>query len=335
VLGLLIRRLLLLIPILLGLTVLLFVIARLLPGDPVALAAGPQATPAQIDALRAEFGLDQPIWIQYFNYLIGLLQGDFGRSVMSRRPVVDDLMTFLPATVELVIAGLFIAVIVGVPLGLLAAVNKNRPLDYLARFTSLFALSTPQFFIGLILQIVLGMMLNLLPLGGRFSFIAMPPPAVTGFMTVDSLIALDFGSFWSALVYLFLPALTLSLSPMATLIGMMRSSAIEVMQLDYVRTARAFGLPPAKIIFKHVFRNAFTATLTVIGLYFGWMLGGTVVVETVFDWPGIGLYATKAIVAQDFMPVIGVALVVGAMFVVTNILVDMLYRLLNPRAGNS
>ncbi len=334
-LGLFIRRLLLLIPTLLGLTMLLFVIARLLPGDPAALAAGPQATADQIAALRAEFGLDQPIWVQYGKYLLNLLQGDFGRSVLSRRPVAEDLLTFLPATLELVTVALLIAVLVGVPLGLLAAVKKDGPVDHMARGLSLLALSSPQFFVGLMFQIFFGMMLSLLPLGGRFSFIAMPPPTVTGLLTVDSLIALDFNAFGSALLYLILPAVTLSLGPMATLLGMMRSSTIEVLQQDYVRTARAFGLSPYKIVAKYVFKNAFMATLTVIGLYFGWMLGGTVVVETVFDWPGIGLYATKAIVSQDFMPVIGVALTVGAIFIVTNIVVDMLHRLLNPKAALS
>jgi peptide/nickel transport system permease protein len=325
------RRLLLVIPTLIGLSILLFVISRLLPGDPIALAAGPQASPAEIAALRAQFGLDQPVWVQYLRYVTGLLHGDLGRSVMTQRPVAADLLTFLPATIELVVVALFLAVVIGVPCGLLAAVWRNGPFDYFARFLSLFSLSTPPFFSGLLLQIAFGMTLRLLPVSGRFSMMELPPDPVTGFMTIDSLIAGDLNAFGNSLVYLLLPAVTLSLSPMATLIGVMRSSTLGVLQQDYVRTARAFGLSPAKIVFKYVFKNAFSATLTMIGLHFGWLLGGTVVVETVFDWPGIGLYATKAIVSQDFMPVVGVALAVGALFIAVNIVVDLLYFVLNPK----
>jgi peptide/nickel transport system permease protein len=327
----LVRRLLLLVPILLGLTLLLFVISRLLPGDPVRLAAGPQASAAQVEQLRREFGLDRPVAEQYLSYLGKLVQGDWGRSVMSRRPVLEDILTFLPATLELVVAALVIAVGFGVPLGLMAAVRRNRATDYLVRFFSLLSLSTPQFFLGLMLQLSLAMALQLFPLGGRFPFVILPPPRVTGLLTVDSLIALDFPAFLVALRYLALPALALCLSPMATIIGLMRASTIGVLGQDYVRTARAYGLPERLINFKYVLKNAFGATLTVIGLYFGWLLGGTVVVETVFDWPGIGLYATKAIVSQDFMPVIGVALVVGLLFLIANIVVDMAYRLINPK----
>ncbi len=330
-LKILLRRILLLIPTLIGLTLLLFAISRLLPGDPVRLAAGPQASAATIEQMRVEFGLDRSLAEQYLGYLGNLVQGDWGRSVMSRRPVGTDIATFLPATLELVIAALALAACIGVPLGLIAAVRKDRISDYAVRFGSLFALSTPQFFLGLMMQILFAMVLRMFPLGGRFPFVATPPHQVTGLLTVDSLLALDFRSLGLALLHLSLPALVLCLSPMATIIGLMRSSTIGVLQQDYVRTARAFGLSERRINFKYVLRNAFGATLTVIGLYFGWLLGGTVIVETVFDWPGIGLYATKAIVSQDFMPVIGVALVVGLLFIVTNIVVDLLQRVVNPR----
>ncbi len=330
-LRLLLQRLVLLVPVLLGLTMLLFAIARLLPGDPVGLAAGPQASPERIEALRKEFGLDRPVWEQYWDYLVNLTQGDLGVSVMSRRPVADDIANFLPATLELVIAALVLAVVAGVPLGLLAAVHKNRAVDHFTRVFSLAALSTPPFFLGLLLQIAFAMSLNMLPLGGRFPIIELPPERVTGLLTVDALIALDWEAYILALKHLALPAITLCISPMATIIGLMRSSTIEILQQDHVRTAHAHGLSPSKIHFKYVLKSAFGATMTVIGLYFGWLLGGTVIVETVFDWPGIGLYATEAIVSQDFLPVIGVALVVGLMFVVSNIVIDLCYLLINPK----
>lgn len=329
------RRLILLVPVLVGLTVIMFVIARLLPGDPVALAAGPNATRAEIEAYAREFGLDQPLLVQYWHYATGLLTGDFGVSIFTRRPVAMDLATYLPATLELVFAAMALAIIVGIPTGLAAAVWRNRWPDYTSRVAALAAISMPRFFLGLLLQLVFAMWLYMLPLGGRFPIILDPPPFVTGFLTIDALIAGDLGAFATACRHLLLPALAMSLSPLATIMRMMRASTIEVLQQDYVMTARAVGLSPRLIVFKYVLRNAVSSTLTVIGLYFGWLLGGTVLVETVFDWPGIGLYATKAIVAQDFMPVIGVALVIGLLFVVANLVIDILYGLINPKVRYS
>lgn len=327
----LLRRLLLLIPVLLGLTVLVFAIARLLPGDPVALAAGPNASPAEIAAYGREFGLDRPLWEQYLRYLGGLLQGDFGVSIYTRRPVIEDLRAYLPATLELVLAAMTLAVAIGLPVGMWAAVQRDRWPDYLSRVLALGAISMPRFFLGLLLQLGLAMALGLLPLGGRFPITEELPLRVTGFLTVDSLLAGNFTAFWIACQHLLMPALAMSLSPLATIMRMMRGSTLEVLQQDYVLTERALGLPQRLIITKYVARNAISATLTVIGLYFGWLLGGTVLVETVFDWPGLGLYATKAVVTQDFMPIIGVTLVIGTLFVLVNLLVDLLYGLINPK----
>ena len=329
------RRLLLLIPVIIGLTIIMFAIARVLPGDPVGLAAGPNATPAEIEALAREYGLDQPIWTQYLNYVAGLAHGDLGTSLLTRRPVAADIAAYLPATLELVIAAMAIAVVVGIPLGLVTAVWRNRWPDYLSQVGAIGAISMPRFFLGLLLQLCFATWLMWLPLGGRFPIIMIPPPKVTGFLTVDSLIAGDFKAFWTALRYLALPAIAMSLSPLATIMRMMRASTIEVMGQDYVTTARALGLPRGKIMLKYVARNAISATLTVIGLYFGWLLGGTVLVETVFDWPGLGLYATKAIISQDMMPVIGVALVIGLLFVLANLVIDLLYGVINPKVRYS
>jgi len=329
-LGYLIRRLLLLVPVLLGLTIIIFLITRLLPGDPAGLAAGPHATRAQVEEIAREFGMDQPLLLQYWRYLTGLLSGDWGRSLMTRRPVFEDIAIFLPATVELVLAALLLAVLVGIPLGLLAAVTRNRWPDMLARATSLAAISMPRFFLGLMLQLGFAMSLALLPLSGRFPLVLDTPPTVTGLLTIDSLIAGDMEAFQAALRHLALPALAMCLSPLASIMRMMRASTIEVLQQDYVLTERALGLSPRLILFKYVLRNAVTSTLTVIGLYIGWMLGGTVLVETVFDWPGIGYYATQAILNQDFMPIAGVALCIGMIFVVMNLVVDLLYGVVNP-----
>jgi peptide/nickel transport system permease protein len=325
------RRVVLTIPVLIGLSILVFAIARLLPGDPVQLAAGPNASPAEIADVAREFGLDRPLIVQYWDYATGLVQGDWGRSIFTRRPVAADLAAYLPATLELVLAAMLLAILIGIPAGLMAAVHRDRWPDYISRAVSLGAISMPRFFLGLLLQLLFAMWLGLLPLGGRFPLILDPPPFVTGFLTIDALIAADLEAFTTALRHLTLPAFAMCLSPLATITRMMRASTLEVLQQDYVTTERALGLSQRLIVFKYVFRNAISATLTVIGLYFGWLLGGTVLVETVFDWPGIGLYATQAIVTQDFMPVIGVTLVIGMLFVSVNLVVDLLYGVINPK----
>jgi peptide/nickel transport system permease protein len=330
-LGYILRRVLLLVPVLLGLSLLVFAIARLLPGDPVTLAAGPNATAADVAQVAREFGLDKPLPLQYWNYLTGILHGDFGVSIFTRRPVAEDLAAFLPATLELVLAAMAMAIGLGIPLGLMAAVFRNRWPDFLSRTVSLGAISMPRFFLGLVFQLFFAMWLGWLPLSGRFPLIEEPPPAITGLLTVDAMLSGQFHALGVALAHLALPAIAMALSPLATIMRMMRASTIEVLQQDYVLTERALGLSQRLILFKYVLKNAISATLTVIGLYFGWLLGGTVLVETVFDWPGIGLYATQAVLTQDFMPIIGVTLCIGAIFVTVNLVVDMLYGLLNPK----
>ncbi|MCR8548194.1 ABC transporter permease [Salipiger sp. P9] len=330
-----IRRVAMLVPMLLGLSLLLFVVARLLPGDPVGLAAGPNATPELIERLRAEFGLDQSLPMQYWTYLTGLVQGDWGQSVFTRRPVFEDLMTYLPATLELVIAALVIAIVLGIPLGLLTAVYRNGVLDYVTRTVALGGIAMPRFFLGLLLQLGFAAWLGWLPLAGRFPLIGFPPEHVTGFYTVDAVLSGDWEGLRLALAHLAMPAFAMSLSPLATIMRMMRASTIEVLQQDYVLTERALGLSSRLILFKYVLKNAMTSTLTIIGLYVSWLLGGTVLVETVFDWPGLGLYATQAILTQDFMPVIGVTMVIAMIYLVTMLLVDLLYGVFNPKVRYS
>jgi peptide/nickel transport system permease protein len=325
------RRIVLLIPVVVGLSMLVFAIARLLPGDPARLAAGPNATPAEIAEVVQTFGLDKPLPVQYWNYATGLMRGNWGRSIYTRRPVLQDLEVYLPATLELVTAAMVLAVVLGVPAGMLAAVYRDRWPDVLSRTVSIGAISMPRFFLSLLLQLAFAMWLGWLPLGGRFPVTEDPPRFVTGFLTIDGLLAGDLHATWLALQYLALPAFAMCLSPLATITRMMRASTIDALRQDYVLTERAQGLWPHVILFKYVLRNAISATLTVIGLYIGWLLGGTVLVETMFDWPGIGLYATSAILVQDFMPVIGVTLVIGILFIISNLVVDLLYGVFNPR----
>ncbi|RJE82096.1 ABC transporter permease [Paracoccus onubensis] len=330
-----IRRLLLLVPMLLGLSVIVFAIARLLPGDPAALAAGPNATPEVLASVQREFGLDKPIPLQYWDYLTGLVQGDWGVSIFTRRPVFEDIVTFLPATLELVAAAMLIAIVLGIPLGLAAAVWRNGVLDYVTRTVSLGGIAMPRFFLGLLLQLCFVTWLDILPLSGRFPLIDLPPEEITGFYTIDSLLTGDWYALRVSLAHLALPALAMSLSPLATIIRMMRASTIEVLQQDYIMTERALGLSSRLILFKYVLKNAMTSTLTVIGLYVSWLLGGTVLVETVFDWPGLGLYATQAILSQDFMPVIGVTLVIAIIYLLSMLIVDLLYGVFNPKVRSS
>ena len=325
------KRLLLLVPILIGLSMLVFVIARLLPGNPARAAAGPYATEAEVDALAREFGLDQPLPIQYWNYLTGLVQGDWGTSIFTRRPVLEDIFIFLPATLELVIVAMILAVVIGIPAGLISGVYSDRWPDYLSRIVSLGAISMPRFFLGLLLQLCFASWLGLLPLAGRFPLFEIPPPQVTGFLTIDTLLAGDVRGFGFALSHLALPAIATCLNPLATITRTVRAATIEVLQQDYVLTERALGLPPRVIVLKYVLKNAMSGALTTIGLYFGWLLGGTVLVETVFDWPGIGLYATNAILMQDMLPVVGVTLTIGIIFICVNLLVDLFYGVLSPK----
>jgi peptide/nickel transport system permease protein len=325
------RRLLLVVPILVGLSLLTFIISHLVPGDPVQLAAGPQASRADIERLRAEYGLEQPLPVQYVVYVSNLLRGDWGRSVLSRRPVAEDLRVFFPATLELVIAAMLSAIALGIPLGIISAFYRDRWPDNLSRIGSLAAISLPRFFLALLLQLAFAMSLALFPLGGRFPTLEPPPQTLTGFILLDSLLAGSAHAFALALQHMVLPAFALSLSPLATITRMMRASVLEALQQDYVLTERALGLPMRLILFKYVFKNAFISTLTIIGLYFGFLLGGSVLVETVFDWPGIGLYATKSILSLDFQPIMGVTLLIGITFVLVNLVIDVLYGVFDPR----
>ncbi|MCY3780489.1 MAG: ABC transporter permease [Chloroflexi bacterium] len=325
------RRIALVIPTLIGLSILTFSIARIVPGDPVGLAAGPQATEEIKAALRRELGLDQPLPIQYINYMAGLFRGDWGESLYTRRSVIGDLRVFWPATLELTTAAVVIATILGVPAGVISAMYRNRLPDHVARVLSLFFVSFPSFWLAMIFQTWFGLDLGWFPISKRLPVLVAPPAATTGLFLVDSLIQLDFETFLISLRHLFIPALVLSFGAFASITRITRASMVEALEKDFVRMERAIGIPYRVIIFKYVLRNALIATITVISLNFGWLMAGAILIETIFDWPGLGLYAVKASLSLDFQPIMGIAILYGIVFSIVNILTDIVYGILDPR----
>ena len=325
----LIRRALMTIPVFIGLSILIFMLARVLPGDPARMALGPRASDEAVQNLRDEMGLDDPLLTQYFNYMSGLLQGDMGIALTTNRNVFDDILFFFPATLELVIVAMLIAMLFGIPLGIIAGLHKDRMPDNISRLVAFFGVSMPVFWAAILLQLLLAFQLGLLPSSGRLGVEA--PTRLTGFMIVDSLIALNFEALWSALIHLVLPAFALSLAPMADIARMTRSSFIEEYKKDYVRALETQGLPRRLIAYKYVLKASFAATLTIIGLDFGFLIGGAFLVEIVFAWPGMARYGVNAILENDINAVMGVVLVIGLVFIIVNFVVDVLYGYFDPR----
>ena len=325
------RRVLLFIPVLIGLSVITFVISHVVPGDPVGLAAGPGATPAQLDALRQAYGMDKPVPLQYLQYMLNVLHGDMGRSMMSGHSVWDDLRIFFPNTLELVILAMLIALVIGIPLGVVAAVWRDKWPDQLSRIFALGSISVPAFWLAIVLQLVLSMTLHVLPVGGIYDSRSSMPTSHTGFLLVDTLLNGDPAAFGLALQHMILPAVTLALGPVAFIMRILRADVLETLNSDWVKMVRANGVPERVILFKYVLKNSLIATVSVFGFIVGYSLGGSVVIETVFDWPGIGLYAVKSAVALDFQPVMGVTLLIGLLFLVVNLATDLTYGVLDPR----
>jgi peptide/nickel transport system permease protein len=313
-----------------GLSVLTFVISRIAPGDPARLAAGPQATEEMVAAMRHQFGLDRPLPVQYVRYVEQVARGNLGVSLMTARPVRHDLGIYFGASVELVLFSLFFATLAGIALGVLSAVYQNRLIDHLSRMLAITGLGMPEFWLALMLQLALASRFRLLPLSGRLSLGMVPPPPVTHLYLVDSAIAGQWGTFSTALAHLILPAIALSFPALASIIRISRADMLDTLPREFVRTARAKGLPERVVVWRHTLRNALLSSVTMIGLRFGYMLGGTVLVERVFDWPGIGLYMVRAAAASDFEPVMGVTLLVGLSFAMANLVVDLAYGALDP-----
>ena len=325
------RRITLLIITLFGLSIVIFVVSHIAPGDPARLAAGPFATEEMVEHLKEQFGLNKPLPQQYGIFLAQLLRGDLGRSIRTRRPVREDLARFFPATLELVLVSLSFAVLAGILLGVLSAVHQNRWIDHLSRFLSISGLGLPAFWLALMLQLLFVLKLDLFPVGARIEMTVSPPIPITRLFLVDSLLTGNWIAFKSALSHILLPALSLSFPALASIIRINRADMLDTLGKDFVTTARAKGLPERVVIWKHVLRNALISTVTMIGLRFGWTLGGTILVETVFDWPGLGLYAVTSATHSDFQPIMGTALLIGLCFTIAILLVDLMYGLLNPK----
>lgn len=327
----LLARFLSLIAILFGMATITFFVARIIPADPAHLAAGVDALPAQVEEMRKQLGLDQPLPVQFWTYMGGLVRGDLGRSLATRRQVSDDLALYFPATLELAIYAIIIYVLVGIPLGVIAAVQRGRLADYLIRFSTVAALGMPAFVLGLVLQLIFARWLGWFPLEGRLAATLQPPVQITGMYSVDSLLTGNWPVFWDSVKHLVLPVIALAVGRLAVATRFTRTSMLEILGLDYIRTAHAKGLRDQFILYRHALPNAMLPVVTMIGIQVGYLLGGTVLVEVVFTWPGLGRYAVSSIFAFDFYSVIGVTLVISTVFVLTNFAVDLLYQIIDPR----
>ena len=330
-LGFLLRRVVGIAAVMIGVSVITFAISHVIPADPVAAALGDHATDAQIVQFRAEYRLDRPLPEQYVIYATGILHGDLGKSIRTRRSVADDLADSFPATLELSFAALLISIVLGVPAGVWSAVSRGRLPDYVVRVLSLAGGSLPVFWLGLIVIGLFYYQLGWFPGGGRLDTFVPPPPTHTGLYVLDSIIAGDFEALRSSLVHLVLPALTLGYFSTAVIARMTRSSMLEVLGQDYMRTARAKGLRERVIVLRHALRNAMIPTVTIIGLTFGSLLSGAVLTETIFSWPGLGRYATASAVSLDFPAVLGVTLLAAIVYPLANLVVDIAYYWLDPR----
>jgi peptide/nickel transport system permease protein len=327
------RRLLFAIPLIFGISLVAFLIANAIPADPTAANLGERAAgdPEVVAAFRHKWGLDQPIYVQYLKYAGNLLHGDLGTSIRNRRPVADELKRFWPATFELSTAGIFISLILGVSFGVISAVWRNRPIDFLVRTLSLVGVSAPVFWLALVCLLLFYLRLGWLPGPGRLDARLIPPPHVTGMYTVDSLIAGQWDIFGNALAHLILPAFVLGAYSAGLIARITRSSMLEVLSKEYMITARSKGLRERDVILRHGLRNALMPVVTVIGLSYGNLLSGAVLTETIFSWSGVGRYAYNAARALDFPAIMGVSMLIAIVFIVTNLIVDVLYYWLDPR----
>ncbi len=326
------RRLLNLIPVLLGITLLVFVFLHLIPGDPAVVMAGERATPDQVAALREQLGLNKPLPLQYLVFLGNLLRFNFGTSIITGVPIAEEIRIRWPATFELSVAAMLVAVILGIPAGVLAAVRKNSAVDNLTMSGSLLGVSLPVYWLGLLLVYLFAVNLHWLPPSGRLSIDAgFNFKSITGFYVLDALLQGNFRVLKDVLAHLVLPALTLGTIPLAILARITRSAMLEVLSQDYIRTARAKGLLERWVIFKHALKNALLPVVTIIGLQFGTLLGGAILTETIFSWPGIGSWIYEGILSRDYPVVQGGVVFVAITFVLINLLVDLSYAFLDPR----
>ncbi|MCW5749048.1 MAG: ABC transporter permease [Alphaproteobacteria bacterium] len=326
------RRILSVIPTLFGVTLISFFLTYMLPGNPALVKAGALATPEHIAEVERQMGLDQPVWVQYGRYVSGLARGDLGESAATGRPVLRDFLQRLPATMELTLASLLLAALVGIPLGVLSAVNRDAAIDHVGRVLGVAGVAMPTFWTGLLAIYVFFYLMQWAPAPlGRLGTGIAPPEAVTGMYVVDSLVAGNWRALGSSLAQLALPAATLAFSVMAPLARMVRATMLEILQSDYVTAAWAAGLPRRRVIYGDALRNAMIPVVTTLGVVFGFLMAGNAVVETVFAWPGMGNYAVTALMMKDSGPIQSFVLFVAVMYVIVNLVVDLVYALVDPR----
>ncbi len=324
------KRLIVLIPVLLGMTIIVFSIIHAIPGDPADTILGEKATEQSKQALREQLGLDRPWLEQYFAYLGDLLTGDLGSSIRTKEPISQEIGPYLAATMELTVASMLFAIVIGVNAGIVSAWRHNSWFDYICMIIALVGVSMPIFWLGLMEQWIFANKLHWLPSIGRLN-VREPLEAVTGFYVIDAIISGQTSQLWTVIKHLVLPSIALGTIPMAVIARMTRSSMLEVMQSDYIRTAKAKGLSQFYVVYRHGLKNAFIPVLTVIGLQTGALLGGAVLTETIFAWPGIGRYIYEAISNRDYPVIQSGILIIAIIFVVINLLVDLLYALFDPR----
>ena len=332
----LLRRLLTSIFVLLGVTIITFFIARVVPNDAAALYIGPKARAEEIERVRVKLGLDKPLPQQYVIYMTELLHGDLGNSISTKRPITQELSERYPATMELLLAGMFFAIIFGIPLGVLSARWNQKPPDVFIRLVSIVGVSMPAFFLGLILQIIFFRNLDILPLAGRLDsdirFVS-PVTEITRFIILDSFLTKNWFAFKDAILHIILPAFTLAAYPIGLVARMTRATMLEVLEQDYIRTARAYGIKDRIIIYIYALKNAISPTLTVIGLTFAYALTGTFFVEIIFTWPGLGLFTTRSLLNLDYPAIMGMALLGATGYMLINLIVDILQSWIDPRVG--
>lgn len=331
----LLRRLGLLLPTFIGVTLASFGFIRLLPGDPVLLMAGERGlTPERHAELLAQFGFDRPLYEQYFDYLTGILTGDLGLSLVTKNPVLDEFLTLFPATAELSLCAIIFAIVFGIPAGVIAAMRRGKAPDHVVMTTALVGYSMPIFWWGLLLIILFSGILGWTPVSGRMSLLFFFPTP-TGFMLIDSVLSDQKGALASAVSHLILPTIVLGTIPLAVIARQTRSAMLEVLGEDYVRTAKAKGLSPVRVIGLHALRNALIPVITTIGLQVGVLLGGAILTETIFSWPGIGKWMLDSIFRRDYPSVQGGLMMIAAIVMIVNLTVDILYGLVNPRIRNT
>jgi ABC-type dipeptide/oligopeptide/nickel transport system permease component len=316
-------------PTLLGLVLIVFAISHIVPADPARIMAGENATPEQVAKVRREYGLDLPLPVQFAHYVRDVATGDMGTSLFTQRPVADDLLDRLPATFELAIYAIVLAVVAGVPLGVVAALKRNSLLDHVVRIVTIGGLAMAAFWLAILLQLLFSMWLGITPVQGRIQ--GWGPDPITGFYTVDALLRGDWDTLGQALRYLALPVATLALPAMATIVRFTRAGVLNVMSSNFVFYQAAMGIPRRRVVWKYILRSALIGTLTQIGLIFGTLIANAVVVETVFDWPGLGSYAVGSILQSDYNAIMSFTLFIGVVFIMTNLLVDVAQAVLDPR----